>query len=385
MLRPLRVLHIAKYAFERPGGMERHVETLTRGLAAAGVDVSVLVYDTTGQASSRLVDGVRVEPVGVWGHLGSQAIAPAMIGRARQLAQARRFDVVHQHWPDPFAHVVASLVPGGPAQVVSWHSDIVRQRVLGPLYLRMAPWLLRRPDAVIGATAAHLTSKQIDGFARPERRHVIPYGIDTHPLEPTAEVLRKAEALRAGHGNRPLVFALGRHVYYKGFDVLIKAMALVPAVLLLGGEGPLTAELREQAARSGVRVAFAGSIPEEELPIYFHACAVYCLSSLAPAEAFGIVQAEAMACGKPVVNTRLGNGVNEVAQDGVSALTVEPGDASALAAALNRVLGDHALAQRLGEAGRTRVHDVFTVDAMVSKTIDLYTSLLRARIASARS
>ena len=380
----MRVLHFAKYAFERSGGMERHVEVLTRGLAARGVDVSVLVYDPSGQAEPRAVGGVHVEPVRPLGHLGSQAVAPGLLTRAWALSRTRRFDLVHQHWPDPFAHVVASLVPGRSAHVASWHSDIVRQRVLGPLYLRMAPRLLRRPDAVIGATAAHLASKQIDGFAPPERRHVIPYGIDTHPLEPTAEVLRKAEALRARYGNRPLVFALGRHVYYKGFDVLIKAMALVPAVLLLGGEGPLTAELGKLAAGSGARVVFAGSIPEDELPIYFHACTVYCLSSVATAEAFGIVQAEAMACGKPVVNTRLGNGVNEVAQDGVSALTVEPGDASALAAALNRVLGDPALAQRLGEAGRTRVHDDFTVDAMVSKTIDLYASLLRPRIASAR-
>ncbi|MHB0921458.1 MAG: glycosyltransferase [Thiomonas delicata] len=377
----MRVLHFAKYAFERPGGMERHVEVLTRGLAAAGVDVSVTVYDPSGLAAPRVVDGVHVEPVRPLMHLGSQAIAPGMLARARALARARRFDVVHQHWPDPFAHVMASLVPGRPAHVASWHSDIVRQRVLGPLYLGLAPHLLRRPDAVVGATAAHLTSRQIDGFAPPERRHVIPYGIDTRPLEPTPEVLRQAEALRARHEHRPLVFALGRHVYYKGFDVLIEAMAQVPAVLVLGGEGPLTAELRALAARSGAKVVFAGAIPEAELPAYFHACDVYCLASVAQAEAFGIVQAEAMACGKPVVNTRLGNGVNELAAHDVCALTVEPGDAGALAGALNRVLGDPLLARRLGEAGRQRVQRDFSVEAMVRKTLDLYAALTQPRAA----
>ena len=372
----MRVLHIAKYAFERPGGMERHVETLTRGLAAAGVDVSVLVYDTTGRASSRLVDGVRVEPVGVWGHLGSQAIAPAMIGRARQLAQARRFDVVHQHWPDPFAHVVASLVPGHPVQVVSWHSDIVRQRVLGPLYQQLAPHLLKRLDAVVGATQAHLKSAQMDRFVPFEKRHVIPYGIDTRPLALTEAVRRKAEALRARYGHMPLVFALGRHVYYKGFDVLIRAMAAVPAVLLLGGSGPMNAELRELASSTGAQVHFAGEIPEADLPVYFHACTVYCLSSVATAEAFGIVQAEAMACGKPVVNTLLHNGVNALAPEGLCALTVQPGDAAALSAALNQVLADPALAHRLGEAGRARVLQDFSVEAMVKQTLALYHSLM---------
>ncbi len=359
--------------------MERHVEVLTRGLAAAGVDVSVLVYDPSGLARSRAVDGVLVEPVRPWFHLGSQAIAPGMLGRAYAQARKKRFDLVHQHWPDPFGHVVASLVPGHPAHVVSWHSDIVRQRVIGPLYLGLAPHLLRRPDAVVGATAAHLQSRQLDGFVTRELRHVIPYGIDVRPLEPTAEVLRQAEALRAKYKHQPLVFALGRHVYYKGFDVLIKAMAQVQAVLILGGEGPLTTQLRGLALSNGARVEFAGAIPEEELPAYFHACDVYCLSYIAQAEAFGIVQAEAMACGKPVVNTWLHNGVNELAANNVSALTVDPGDPNALANALNRVLCNSELARRLGRGGYLRVRQDFTVEAMVRKTIDLYAALLQWR------
>lgn len=375
MARPLRVLHFAKYAFVRPGGMERHVEVLTRGLAAAGVDVTVMVYDPSGLLSQRVVDGVRLEPVRPWLHLGSQAFAPGLMTRARTLARERPFDIVHQHWPDPFAHVAATLVPGQPAHVASWHSDIVRQRVLGPLYLKLAPHVLRCPDAVVGATAAHLTSQQIDGFAPPGRRHVIPYGIDTGPLQPISDLLQHAEALRARYGHQPLVFALGRHVYYKGFDVLIKAMSRVPAVLILGGDGPLTAELRAQAASSGAQVVFAGTIPDADLPAYFHACDVYCLSSVAPAEAFGIVQAEAMACGKPVVNTWLHNGVNELAAHDVCALTVAPGDATALATALNHVLGNRALAERLGNAGRQRVHQDFSVEAMIQKTLDLYASL----------
>ena len=375
----MRALHFAKYAFVRPGGMERHVEVLARGLAAAGVDVTVMVYDPSGVASLRAEDGVRVEPVQPWLHLGSQAFAPRLITQARTLARERAFDIVHQHWPDPFAHVAATLVPGQPAHVASWHSDIVRQRVLGPLYLKLAPHLLRRPDVVVGATAAHLTSKQIDGFAPPHRRLVIPYGIDTRSLEPTSELLRRAESLRARHGNRPMVFALGRHVYYKGFDVLIKAMAQVPAILVLGGEGPLTADLRKLAASSGAQVFFAGAIADEDLPVYFHACDVYCLSSVERAEAFGIVQAEAMACGKPVVNTCLHNGVNELAAKNVSALTVEPGNPAALATALSKILSSPELARRLGETGRLRIQKAFTTDLMIQKTLELYRTLLRTR------
>ena len=375
----MRVLHFAKYAFVRTGGMERHVETLTRALAARGVDVTVLAYDPSGQAAPQRIDGVRVEPVPTLLRVSSQALAPALAAHARRLARATRFDVVHQHWPDPFAHVAASWVPGGPAQVVTWHMDIVRQRVLGSLYRTLAPWILTAPDAVIGATAAHLRSAQIDRFAPPDRRHVIPFGIDAAAFAANPQRLGDAARLRSRHGGGPIVFALGRHVYYKGFDVLIRAMERVPAVLLLGGEGPLTPRLRELASRVGDRVRLVGSIPEGELPTYFHACDLFCLPSVARTEAFGLVQAEAMVCGKPLVNTALGTGVNELAPAGTCALTVPPGDADALADALGRLLADPAKAAALGAAGRARILEGFTIEAMAQRTIELYESVLARR------
>lgn len=378
-LSDMRVAHFAKYTFARIGGMERHVGILTRALAARGVDVTVFAYDPSGTAKPRMVDGVNVEPVPTLLHFSSQSLAPALITRARRIARERRFDVVHQHWPDPFAHIAATLVPGRPAHVVSWHSDIVRQKLLRPIYRAIAPRLLARPDAIIGATQAHLRSAQMDCFAPPERRRVIPYSIDISPFEATPRVAQDAHALRVRYGGGPLIFALGRHVYYKGFEVLIRAMAKVPAVLLLGGEGPLTSQLRQLAMSVGAKVEFVGTIPEEMLPAYYHASDVFCLPSVAQTEAFGLVQAEAMASGKPLVNTALGTGVNELAPPDVCALTVPPGDESALAEALARMLLDAKLCQRLGSAGLERVRTRFAVDVMVEQTLDLYHELISRR------
>lgn len=375
----MRVAHFAKYAFVRIGGMERHVGILTRALAARGVDVTVFAYDPSGTIEPATVDGVKVEPVPALISLSSQSLAPSLITRSRRMARERRFDVVHQHWPDPFAHVAATLLPGRPAHVVSWHSDIVRQKVLRPLYRTLAPRMLARPDALIGATRAHLQSPQVACFAPPERRHVIPYSIDVQPFEPNSRLLRDAQALRARYGSGPLIFALGRHVYYKGFEVLIRAMPRVSAILLLGGEGPLTQQLRQLAADLRARVEFVGTITEEMLPVYYHACDAFCLPSVAQTEAFGLVQAEAMACGKPLVNTALGNGVNELAPHGLCALTAPPENVDALAEALQRVVTEPGLGARLGAAGRERVRSSFTVDAMVTQTLALYTALADQR------
>jgi rhamnosyl/mannosyltransferase len=177
------------------------------------------------------------------------------------------------------------------------------------------------------------------------------------------------------------VFALGRHVYYKGFEVLIEAMRDVDACLILGGEGPLTAALSAQAAALQVRdsVRFVGRIADDELPAYYHAAAIYCLPSLATSEAFGLVQVEAMACGRPIVNCRLANAVNEVAPDGICAVTVPPGDARAMAGALNRLLEDRELRVRLGEAGRQRVEQHFSMRAMIDATLTMYDEVLASR------
>jgi rhamnosyl/mannosyltransferase len=375
----IRVLHFGKFAFERAGGIERHVEVLARAQAAQGADVTVLAYTLDAKAKHRRVDGVLIEPVFVRVRFSSQPLALGLILRARQLAKEKPFDVVHQHWPDPFAHLVASLIPCCSAWVVSWHSDIVKQRVLGPVYRKLAPMFLRKPDAVIGATKTHMTSAQIDIFADTAHRHVIPYGIDPAPFELTPSVSKSVAALRARYAGCPIVFALGRHVYYKGFDVLIRAMARVPAVLLLGGGGPLTPELTQLAERlsaeSTGQVLFVGSIPEDELPVYYHACDIFCLPSVATTEAFGIVQTEAMLCGKPIVNTNLGTGVNEVAPQGVCALTVQPEDDEALAQALNLLIESPEYAQALGEVGRERALDHYNVERMAVDTLALYASL----------
>ena len=375
----MRIAHLAKYTFHRMGGIERHVGILTRALVARGHDVTVFCYDPSRLSTPRLIDGVHVEPIPTLASISSQSIAPRLISRCRALARERPFDIVHQHWPDPFAHLAATLIPGQPAHVVSWHCDIVRQRLLRPIYRAIAPKLLAKPDALIGATLAHLRSDQIPCFAPPERRHVIPYSIDITPFTTSTAQLQATAELRKQYGGGPLIFSLGRHVYYKGFEVLIRAMAHVPATLLLGGEGPLTSQLRQLSNAANARVHFLGMIPESELPLYYHAADVYCLPSIAQTEAFGLVQAEAMACQKPLVNTDLHNGVNELAPNNLCAITVPPNDELALADALNRLIQNPTLAARLGAAGYERISTQYTVTAMVDAVTILYNELLRSR------
>ena len=375
----MRVAHFGKYTFVRNGGVERHVAILTRELASRGIDVTVFSYDPEGTLRPGNVDGVHFEPIPTLVNVGSQSIAPRLLHRFRHHDQPKPFDIIHQHWPDPFAHLVATVIGRRPAQVVTWHSDIVRQRFIAPLYRGLARAALVKPDALIGATNSHLSSPQVDCFIDRRRRHVIPYSIDARPFRTTPQLLNAAQTLRARYDNRPLVFALGRHVYYKGFEFLLEAMQELPAILLLGGTGPLTPTLKRKAADLNITVDFLGEIPEQLLPTYYHASSVFCLPSVAQTEAFGLVQAEAMASAKPIVNTNLRNGVNELAPNGICALTVEPQSSVQLHNALQTIITNPQLAIKLGNTGCNRIAENYSIDLMLEKTIELYEQLIAVR------
>ena len=375
----MKVLHFGKFPARHFGGIETHVKGLTEGLARAGVEVTNLVYDagrTIGGVVESEVNGVRIVAVPCRGTVASLAIAPSTPGTVARLSRARRFDLAHAHFPDPLAFACLPFAAGA-ARIASWHSDIVRQRRLGRLYGAAARLLFDPLDAVAGATPSHLDSRQLAAF-RPRRRYVVPYGTDLARFAPTPAIDAAAARLRTEVGDRPIVFALGRHVYYKGFEVLLDAMRSVDAVLLLGGSGPLTEALRQRAgdlvARGTVR--FVGRIDDADLPAYYHAATVYALPSLAQSEAFGLVQLEAMSCGTPIVNCDLGNAVNFVAPSHVCAVTVPPGDAAALASALRRLLDDPALGRRLGLAGALRAKERFSMDAMIDATLTMYRDVL---------
>lgn len=378
-IRRLRVLHLGRFYREHAfGGTERHVAELLNALGPA-IDADNLVAADGLRGDSFPVGSYRVHRAPSFGVLASTAIAPAMIAWARRLHAARPYDIVHLHFPDPLAQLVAQCLPRTVRRVVSWHSDIVRQRRLGALY---QPWLerfLRDVAMVIAATPAHFSgSRQLDAVPQ-ERRQVIPYGID-YARFVAPETLARAHELRSTVGcASSVIFAVGRHVYYKGFDHLIRALRLLPqAYLVLGGDGPLRAALYDLSRAAGVadRVRFTGRLDEADLAAWYQACDVFCLPSTERAEAFGLVQLEAMACGKPVVCTRLGNGVNAVCLEGVTGLTAEPGDPTSLAACLGRLLADPVLRVRLGEAGRQRAHAEFSAPRMAAETLALYRRLV---------
>lgn len=366
----IRVLHIGKYYPPYRGGMESHLEGLSTELSRL-VDLEVIVANTSWRTAKEIVDGIKVTRVGKLCDVQSAPICPDLVRKIR----AVKADIVHIHWPNPSA-VLAYLASGHRGKlVITYHSDVVRQRTLAAAFTPILRATLNRAAAIIVSSPNYIEGSYVLPEFR-SRCRVIPFGVSVDYFDQfDPHVVRR---IREQYGPR-IVLGVGRMVYYKGFEHLVRAMADVDAHLLLIGRGPLREPLTELAADLDLaeRITFLTEV--NDIRPYYQAADVFVLSSIMRSEAFGIVQLEAMASGKPVINTQLDSGVTFVSPHGVSGLTVPPADSAALAEAISELLDRSDWRAELGEGARQRVAEKFTVDNMVQNTFQLYQDVMNQK------
>ncbi len=367
----IRVLHVGKYYPPVPGGIEQVVRLLCENERPA-IDSRALVSNTRHTTIEEVVEGVPVTRLARVGYIGSVGLCPTLPLWLRRLPA----DVIVVHEPNPIALVAVVLARPNTAILVWFHSEVVRPRWKYRLLYRpfLRAVLRRAARIVVSSPALAQHALELQDFQ--DKCVVVPYGVDRARFAPTARVLARAERIRAEHPG-PLILFVGRLVPYKGVDVLLRALDGLDATTLLVGDGPLRAALEAQADALGLsRVRFLGAVPDEEVASLYHAADIFTLPSVTRAEAFGVVQLEAMACGVPVVSTRLPSGVPWVNQHEQTGLVVPPGDATALHEALATLLRDPALRNALGRSARARVDREFTPERMARMTGDIYREVL---------
>ncbi|MGK2953015.1 MAG: glycosyltransferase [Thiobacillus sp.] len=374
-------MHFGKLLPPPYAGVEAHVDLLLRSLEPMVRGTLVACGDTTAAIGRATEFPYRLIVERLHGRLASTPIAPGMVAAVRRELASGRCNLLHLHAPNPLGDVAGLLGAGNAPIVLSWHSDIVRQRALLRVYGPIQRRIIDRADRIIVFTPRHYTSStQLQRPGVEAKLHVVPMGFDFSRLEPSAADAAMTERLDRFATGRPLLLTVGRHIYYKGYEYLLAALARLRsgAMLAMVGTGPLGDALRRQAAELGVadRVLFLGQVGHAALIAAYHRCDVFTLPSVEPSEAFGMASAEAMACGKPTVVCELGNGVNFLNQAGITSLTVPPRDVPALADAIDTLLLDDALRARMGDAANTWVRRSFNIDAMRDDTLRLYRGLL---------
>jgi rhamnosyl/mannosyltransferase len=364
----MRIVHIYKDYSPVLGGIENHVRMLAEAQAARGHRVTVLVCTAGWRSHRETCNGVTLVRAS---RLATIASMPLSVGLPVALA-GMESDILHMHSPFPLGEVAGFLLARAGARVITYHSDIVRQRialrVYGPLFRR----ILAATDTVIATSSRYIaTSPWLNAVQ--DRCTVIPLAVDVSRFRPGDG--------RPGSA-APHVLFVGKLRYYKDLDTLLRALLQIPeARLTIVGDGPMRQTWQERVGALGLvsRVRFEGEVADAGLAWYYQTADLLVLPSNSRAEAFGTVLLEAMASGLPVVSTELGTGTSWVNLHGVTGWVVPPGDPDGLARAIRGLLDDSALRQRMGHAGRARVVAEFSLEKMIGRVETAYENALARR------
>ena len=367
----IRILEVNKAYYPHVGGIESLVRQYSEKLSEIeNTETEVLVCrENIGKTFSERINGIHVTRAGSLGTYFSCPVSFSFIKLFKQMSKSA--DVVHIHMPFPLADLAVLLSGYKGRVVISWHSDIVRQKKLMFFYKPIMKKLLDRADCIITATQGHISGSDY----LPEYRNkcvVIPYGINPEEYLSVKRVPVLTE--KCTYKGSIKVFFTGRLVYYKGVDVLIRAFSKVKnCELFIAGTGELEEKLKELVKRKNIDdiVHFVGFLPDEQLRQAYADCDIFVLPSVAKSEAFGIVQLEAMVYGKPVINTRLDSGVPYVSIHGRTGFTVKPSSPAQLAKALNILAQNKKLREKFGRNAFLRVEKYFNEKNIIEKLRDI--------------
>ena len=373
----MKVCHLGKYYPPAPGGIETHVRVLARAQGdLPGIETRVFCVNHEAGPTVVEHDGpVEVTRFGRLGSAGKFDICPDLAGALKRVET----DVFHLQAPNPVMSLALLRVRPKVPVVVTYQSDLIRQRILRKFFLPLEHLLYRRQVRAILATSPTYPSgsKFLRAFA--DKIEILPLGLDLAPYtDPSAEDRAEAERIKSRHAG-PIWLGCGRMNYYKGFLVAIRALTRVPGTLILIGDGPERAGLEAETKRLGLesRVVFPGHVPTT-VPYYLAAHAFWFPSNIR-GEAFGLVQVEAMASGCPVINAAIPySGVSWVSRHGETGLTAPIDDPEAFALAANRLLNEPGLRETLAEGARARAVREFDHRVMADRTIDVYRRVLAA-------
>lgn len=297
----------------------------------------------------------------------------------QQFARAAKWaDVIHYHFPWPFADLMhLTMKPTCPA-IMTYHSDIVRQQFLGSVYSPLMERMLSQMKAIVATSPTYAkTSRILSDESVNNRVKVIPLGVEesTYPARGDNRVLSRLGLM----SNEPFFLSLGVLRYYKGLHTLVAAASQVKAKIVIAGSGPEAQPIGDEVKRLGLtNVICAGQVTEAEKVALLKHCRSLVLPSHLRSEAFGVVLVEASMYSKPMISCEIGTGTSYVNKHGSTGVVVPPGSPSALAEAMNMLLENIGLADRYGQTARQRYEALFSGQAMGKAYARLYSEVLHA-------
>lgn len=367
----MRILHFYRTSFpDTYGGIEQVINQIARGTAKLGIKIDVLSLTSDRLARTMEIDGYLAHRAKLQFQIASTGFSASSILRFSQLAS--HADVIHYHFPWPFMDFVHFVTQVNKPTVVTYHSDIIRQKHLLKLYRPLKQRFLASVDRIVATSPNYLaTSEVLDKLA--DKVTVIPIGLDkaTYP-KPTPERL---QFWRKKFGKKFFLF-VGVIRYYKGLHILIEAAHGTDYPILIVGAGPIEQDLKDQATQLGLHnIHFLGQLSDDDKVALLTLCLGVVFPSHLRSEAFGISLLEGAMYGKPMISSEIGTGTTFINIGNETGLVVPPSDPEALRQAM-RYLWEHPTeAAEMGKRAEERYWQFFTAEQMVKSYVDLYNDL----------
>jgi len=367
------ILQVNKMYYPDIGGVETVVKQYAEYLSKFD-EVVVLCINKNFRIRTtvEVINGITVYRCSSFGTFKSMPISLSFFWYLFRLS--KKADIIHFHEPFPLGSIGSLIIPKSKRIFVTWHSDIVRQKVLKSFVEFFQRKLCKKAEKIIATSERMIEFSSILKKFK-EKIVIIPLSLNK---EDYINSFTKKD-LRSDLSSLPTnyVLFLGRLSYYKGLDVLLDAISMVNENIpfVIAGDGELAGSVNEEIKKSNKKIYFINRhVTEEEKKYLIKHSKFLVFPSILPSEAFGIVQLEAMVYGKPVINTNLPTGVPWVSLHNVSGLTVEPGDAFQLAKAIEKLYFDEGLYRRLSEGALNRFNEYFESKATNELLYDIYFS-----------
>ncbi|MEK7882204.1 glycosyltransferase family 4 protein [Methyloversatilis sp. NSM2] len=367
----MRVLHFYRTAFpDSMGGVEQVIHHLAKGAVGLGIEADVLSLTPAQVPRTIEIDGYQAHRARLDIQIASTGFSTSAFLRFAQLA--RKADVIHYHFPWPFMDVVHFATGVSKPTVVTYHSDIIRQKNLLKIYRPLKWKFLGDVSRIVATSPNYLATSDV--LARYKHKvSVIPIGLDksTYPKPLPERMKYWRERL-----SPKFYLFVGVLRYYKGLHILIEAAKGADYPIVIVGAGPIEEELKAQVAQLGLRnIHFLGHLPDEDKVALLTLCFGVLFPSHLRSEAFGISLLEGAMYGKPMISSEIGTGTTFINIGGETGLVVPPSDPQALQCAMRHLWERPELAAELGHKAEERYWQLFTADRMVRSYVELYHEL----------
>jgi len=371
----MKILHFYKTFFpETYGGVEQVIDQLAQGMKKYGVESEVLTITKQKELRSSVVNGYHVYRSKSSLSLASTEFSVSAFKDFYYLAQEA--DIIHYQFPNPFADLLHFMTRIKKPTVVSYQSDIVKQKNLLRIYKPLMYSFLNSADKIIATSDNYLNTSEVLQKYK-DKVKVIPNAINkaSYPLVDS----KKVQAWKEKLGENFFLF-IGVPRYYKGLYSLIDAAKNAEYKVVIAGSGGIEQELKDYAKKNNVNnVIFLGSISEEDKVALLNLCLSVVLPSHLRSEAFGMVLLEGAMYGKPLISCEIGTGTTYINLDGITGLVAEADNSDSLRSKMDEIWNNPIKTHTMGENALKRYNELFTIDRMSQEYYSVYKDLIGLR------